>query len=390
MGSERLAMVFPEGGQMSHVIRATVDDEKSVNRLLESVEDKASPIIGVFSDPRIDPVAVCPLGPVGTDTDIEELLLINRLQERGMTGAGVRVVIVDTGVNIPYLAARGKRPLFDEELSWAPHADSPVGNMPIGHGTMCAYDACIAAPECTIIDHALLTSTTPGGSVMGGFLSDAVQSYGVMLSWMARTAGPFAGEAVPRTLVVNNSWGMFHPSWDFDVGHPANYSDNPNHPFNLIVASLEAAGADIFFAAGNCGTECPDGRCQGETEAGIFGANSSEAVSCISGVIKTNERIGYSTKGPGRLEDKKPDVASYTHFAGSGVYQSDGGTSAATPVAAGVVAAIRRLYPSHILPPYRLRQIVRETAEPQSSGFNYEYGHGVINVDALLERLEEI
>jgi subtilisin family serine protease len=255
---------------------------------------------------------------------------------------------------------------------------------------MCAYDACIAAPECTIIDHALLTSTTPGGSAMGGFLSDAIQSFGIMLSWMARAAGPFVGEAVPRTLVVNNSWGMFHSSWDFDVEHPANYSDNPNHPFNLIVASLEAAGADILFAAGNCGTECPDGRCQGVTDAGIFGANSSEAVLCVAGVVKTKERVGYSTTGPGRLESQKPDVACYTHFAGSGVYSVDGGTSAATPVAAGVIAAIRRLYPSHVLPPDQLRQIIRETAEEHDSGFDYEYGHGVVNVEELLARLSSI
>jgi hypothetical protein len=88
------------------------------------------------------------------------------------------------------------------------------------------------------------------------------------------------------------------------------------HPFNIIVGSLEAAGADILFAAGNCGTECPDDRCQGVTNAGIFGANSSPAVTCVAGVVTSNrDRIGYSTKGPGRLERKKPDVASFTHFA---------------------------------------------------------------------------
>jgi subtilisin family serine protease len=189
--------------------------------------------------------------------------------------------------------------------------------------------------------------------------------------------------------VVNNSWGMFHPSWDFAVGDPQNYSDNADHPFNIIVASLEAAGADILFAAGNCGAECPDGRCQGATTAGIYGANSSPAVTCVAGVVINKERIGYSTKGPGRLEKNKPDIASFTHFAGSGVYAADGGTSAATPVAAGVVAAIRRLYPSSVLPPAQLRDLLRNTAERRGSArFNYEYGYGVINVQSLLEGLE--
>src|SRR5262249_18300004 len=144
------------------------------------------------------------------------------------------------------------------------------GSMPLDHGTMCAFDVCIAAPHCTLVDHAVLSSTATGGSAMDGLLSDAVQSYGVLLSYMTQAASPFAGDHTPRTLVVTNSWTMFHPSWDFPVGNPQNYSDNPDHPFNIIVGSLEAAGADILFAAGNCGTECPDNRCQGLTTAGIF------------------------------------------------------------------------------------------------------------------------
>jgi subtilisin family serine protease len=226
---------------------------------------------------------------------------------------------------------------------------------------------------------------------MDGLLSDAVQSYGMLLSYLTRAPQPFAGDHTPRTLVVNNSWGMFHPSWDFPVGDPQNYSDNPDHPFNILVASLEAAGADILFAAGNCGTECPDQRCEGVTDAGIYGANSSSAVTCVAGVVLSKERIGYSTKGPGRLAKQKPDIASFTHFAGSGVYAADGGTSTATPVAAGVVAAIRRLYPASVLSPAQLRDMLRNTAEPQGNGgFNEEYGYGVINVRGLLDALANL
>jgi len=108
----------------------------------------------------------------------------------------------------------------------------------------------------------------------------------------------------------------------------------------------------------------------------------------VAGVDINQKRLGYSTEGPGHLEDQKPDIASFTHFAGSGVFTADGGTSAATPVAAGVVAAIRRLYPASVLPPAQLRDLLRDTAEPQGNGgFNYEYGHGVINVQNLLNAL---
>jgi subtilisin family serine protease len=226
---------------------------------------------------------------------------------------------------------------------------------------------------------------------MDGLLSDAVAAYGRLLAHMTKAPSAFAGDHTPRTLVVNNSWGMFHPSWDFPVGAPQNYSHNPLHPFNIIVSSLEAAGADILFAAGNCGTECPDGRCQGLTTGGIYGANSSESVLCVAGVMVNKKRIGYSTKGPGHLFKNKPDIACFTHFAGSGVYAADGGTSAATPVAAGVVAAIRKLYPSSILPPSKLRQLLQQSAESAGNGkFNFEYGHGVLSVSRLLEKLDKL
>ncbi len=372
----------------TYVVRAAVEAGSMDN--LISMARLNDDIVGVFADPKIEPISICPSGPIGTDKDVENLLNINELRLRGLDGAGVHVVIVDTGVNIGYLANRGKTPNFNLGLSWGPITGQPLGNMTVGHGTMCAYDVCIAAPACTVIDHPVLTSQRGGGSAMDGLLSDAVASYGFLLSHMTKAPEPFAGDHIPRTLVVNNSWGMFHPSWDFPVGSPQNYSDNALHPFNIIVESLEAAGADILFAAGNCGTECADSRCRGNTTAGIMGANSSDSVICVGGVMIDKQRIGYSTKGPGRLSTQKPDLACFTHFAGSGVYSADGGTSAATPVAAGVVAAIRKLYPSSILSPANLRQLFQECAElgPDQSSFNFEYGHGILSVSKILSQLD--
>jgi subtilisin family serine protease len=386
------AAAFSAPGESTYVMRAAVHQEH-LPSFMEHIKNDPH-VVGIFADPKIQAIdasgAICPSGPVGSDRDVARLLLIDQLSRRGMDGTGVKVAIVDTGINRGFLASHGKTPQFSPELSWGPMSGQPLGNMPVSHGTMCAYDICIAAPHCTLVDLAVLTSNTQGGSTMDGLLSDAVQAYAVLLSYMARGAEPFQGDDTPRTLVVNNSWGMFHPSWDFPKGDPRNYSHNPDHPFNMIVASLEAAGADILFAAGNCGTECPDQRCQGKTDGGVYGANSSRAVLSVAGVSIAKQRLGYSSKGPGCLEDKKPDVACFTHFAGSGVFAADGGTSAATPVAAGLVAAIRRIYPSSVLPPADLRDLVRQTAEQPAGGasFNYELGAGVINVAALLAALD--
>lgn len=121
-------------------------------------------------------------------------------------------------------------------------------------------------------------------------------------------------------------------------------------------------------------------------------------MTCVAGASVRGERLGYSTQGPERLEKKKPDLTCYTHFTGSGVYAADGGTSAATSVAAGVVVAIRRLYPASVVSPAKLRELLRATATPTSDAnsvvpangngnFNYDYGYGILIAEALLDAL---
>ena len=367
----------------TYLVRGEVADE-SLELLRTSVEQDPN-AVGVFSDPRISAIFICPNTPVGNHRDVENLLRFPQLQAQGMDGSNIMVAIVDSGVNLAHLRSKGKTPQFDASKSWTPVSGFTPGNMPVDHGTMCAFDACIAAPNSTLLDYALLLSRAEGGSVMDGFLSDAVKAYSNLLQILLTAPEP------KPALVVNNSWGMFHPSWDFPVGDPGNYSDNPNHPFNIIVESLEDAGADILFAAGNCGAECPDGRCQGVTNRPIYGANSHPSVLSIAGVTVKKERLGYSSQGPGHLDPQKPDLCAYTHFVGSGVYPQDGGTSAACPVAAGVVAAIRTKYPPSVLSPAELRQLLRRTAEDLSPiGFDYNHGFGLIDVPAILNALERI
>jgi subtilisin family serine protease len=77
-------------------------------------------------------------------------------------------------------------------------------------------------------------------------------------------------------------------------------------------------------------------------------------------------------------------LAGYTHFTGSKVYAVDSGTSAAAPVVAGVIAALRTAQPYNPIDPLTtpafMRQVLQKTATDRGpSAYDYEYGWGVIN-----------
>jgi subtilisin family serine protease len=376
----------------TYIVRGEID-EKDIDEVRAHRD-----VVGVFSDPRIEPCITCGTTlPVGTDQDVENLLCVGKLRKCGMDGSGVLVAVVDNGINLAYLNGKGKTPNFKPEWSWhwllgGPVADNgewAPGNVPPHHGTMVAFNVCIAAPKCTLLDIVVMGGPPnyPGPVNLEGLLSTAIKAYAHLLDIMIgpQRIGEF------RSMVVNNSWGMFHPSQDLPPEDPGNYSDNPNHPFNVSVATLAAAGADIIFAAGNCGPDCPDWRCYGITSNAIYGANGHPQALSVAGVDTTKERVGYSSIGPGRLTHQKPDISGYTHFAGSGVFTADGGTSTAAPVVAGVVAALRSKRPFNpadpTTSPAAMRNLVTSTAEDLgASGYDFMHGHGVVDGCALAEK----
>lgn len=371
----------------SVLVRGEIADDELSTRLA-MLPTLRPDVVGVFADPVIESNLTCGGdAPVGDWHDVERLMNVAALNAAGLDGQGVALAVLDTGINAAHVArALGRGVTLDAERSWNPSGVSGrPGEFEVDHGTMCAFDALIGAPQASLIDIPVLLSNRPGGSALDGLLSDAVAAFAHLRTVLD------AQPADSRSLVVSNSWGSFSPAWDFPPGHPGNYSDNAAHPFNLIVAALDGAGADILFAAGNCGRECKDGRCA-YPDRPIGGANSHPRVLSIGGVDVNNERVGYSSQGPGRLTTRKPDVCAYTHFSGSKAFGDDApdsGTSAACPVAAGLVAAIRTQWPASRLSPSQLRSLLRRTAEDRSDvGFDFDYGFGVVSTAAIVAALQ--
>ncbi len=366
----------------TYVIRGTMDE-----RDIERASDSLKGGIHIWADPQIAVRKSCCFGdkPVGTAADVRRLLDTKALGAAGFDGKGVAVAIVDEGINLAHLAARGVSAKLDRRYSYSKRGQPGAGNAPVYHGTMCAYDALLVAPQATLLDIAALRRAPN----LPTLLSDAVAAFQGLLSLMRAQQRPYA------SLVVSNSWGVLNSSWDYPAGNPLRYIDNPTHAFNIQVRSLVRAGADVVFAAGNCGPNCPAQNCGLSPGLAINGANSHPDVLSVGAVDVTGTLAGYSAHGPGALSSQKPDLVGYSHFLGSealGPGTADDGTSAASPVVAGVVAALRTQFPfDPALPkrhPRRVRDFLLAEANAASGNkpFAYDVGWGTVTPDRFLDK----
>lgn len=360
----------------AYVVRAEVDDEDAALRL---VHDRDNEVLGVFADVPIGPVPTCAGDPaVGTHRDVAANLDVHALRTAGCTGRTTRIAIVDTGVNDSVIPVAGGWSAIAPGAPGylAPGAIRPPAGDWQNHGTMCAFDARIAAPHANIYDYRVLTYAQASFAAL---LSDAIAAFGELFAFLQANPGP---------LIVNNSWCLYDRRDDEPVGSPENYSANLSHPFNQSVTTLVGAGADVLFAAGNCGADCPVDRCgPGDIGPGnsIHGASAHPDVLTVAALTVRDERLGYSSQGPGGISLMKPDLAGYSHFRGSGVFAIDSGTSAACPVVAGVVAALReQLAPDLVTPPQLKALLQRSARDLGGIGFDYDYGHGAIDPAATL------
>ena len=328
--TQRMAMLAANEDNQHVIVRATLTDE-------QREAAKANPdVVEIWTDAVIEPIA-CPIPPCdcspntphGTITDVANYLGVNQIWSAGKRGEGIVVGVVDGGITATGRSlAPGEAP--------ARTINNVIGGWPVAswgtrgsgwgyHGNMCGTDVLGMAPNCRLYDLRIAdaSSTT-------GVISNALQAFQWAID-QHRTNG------TPH--ILTNSWGIFN------TASAPDYASNPNHPFTRKVVEAIDEGIIVLFAAGNCGDTCPDGRCatSGPGQS-IWGANGHPRVMTVGAVNKDEQFVGYSSQGPASLDPHKPDFCGITHF--TGYFNSDSGTSAATPIVAGVCALMKQGKPS--------------------------------------------
>lgn len=293
---------------------------------------------------------------------IRAMLGVSSAWSDGFRGQNIAVGILDEGVNgetYPVVGGFAR-----------PNALQPGAAEITSHGSMCAADVLVAAPAARIYDYPFLGIANSGG---------VLTMFQAVLDQRRVDGSPH---------LTSNSYGFVGvPPVG---GAPTHEIHDLNHPVHRKVREVIASGAACFFAAGNCGEDCPSASCHPSgigPGRSIHASNSLAEVITVAAVNTRHERVGYSSQGPGMFEPKKPDLACYSHFfgnfgpgrpAGGPATSFDNGTSAATPVAAGVGALLLSANPQ--MSPEDLRTVLMKgLVNVTGSGWHPGYGHGIMN-----------
>jgi hypothetical protein len=282
------------------------------------------------------------------------LLCFDALPSGGQAdGTGVRAIIIDQGIDRDYLPtpggpfvtaggkARGWSVMPVVAPTQPPQPTRMPGSADFGHGTLMALLVNRIAPDAKIYDLPLLPERIHNLPV---FLSLAAAA---MLKLLVRVQSN-----VNRRWVLCNAWSVYNLDQDISLPSAYNYGQNPGNVFTTLVRLIAqndvgAGGADVVFAAGNCGQYCPDGRC-GSVQVGpgssIYGVAALKEVLTVGAVRNDTVWLGYSSQGPSpaAFGSQKPDLCAPSQFGeptNASIEYS--GTSAACGVSAGVVAALR-------------------------------------------------
>jgi Subtilase family len=311
-----------------------------------------------------------------------------------LTGKGVNLALVDSGLDpIEWSELGLTRGRSYESTQHALYkAEAAPEDARHGHAFVMARQIASLAKDATVHDYAVLPprlsrAAIPAVAVEApAFVSDMTAAYVDLVARLAWSR--LQGDASP--WVILNAWSIFERAW-----RPAQDLDRPQAWLNRLIAQAVRLGADVVFAAGNCGGLCPDIRC-GEDDRGpgrsIVGSAGHPDVLTVGAVRSDSIWLGYSSQGPGVMgaaqpAREKPDIVAPSQFRdGEDASFLNTGTSTACALAAAAIAALREGYPD--APPATLKQAIIATArKTDGAGWSPRSGHGIMDVSAAAAAL---
>ena len=296
-----------------------------------------------------------------------EKIGVSQLREKypDITGHGVTVGIVDTGLDATHPEMEGKKIIFKDFVG-----DKTTAYDDNGHGTHVAGTISGVGAGGTQIGVAPGVSTLVIAKVFSAEGGADSSSLLRGMEWVANPDGKLNSENRPR--VVNNSWGG-----------PLT-ADISNDPFSPAV--LNWVNLNIFpsFAAGNSGP--------GPSSIGSPGGLPHAFA--VGATDENDEIAEFSSRGPVDLvvDGKpqrltKPDVSApgsaiYSSVPG-GKYAKLSGTSMATPHLTGAVALAVQAKPAMTVA--EIRDLLTSTAK--DLGDHNTFGSGRLDIFSAVEKL---
>ncbi|PFG07508.1 S8 family serine peptidase [Bacillus sp. es.034] len=272
--------------------------------------------------------------------------------EQGYTGEGVKVAVLDTGIDSEHPDITGQ---IDEAVSFVPGEEVKDVN---GHGTHVA---------------STVLGTGAGDGKHKGVAPDARLLVGKVLSDQ--------GFGQDSWIIDGMEWASEHAK----IVNMSLSSDMPSDgtdPMAEAVNQLTEENGTLFvIAAGNRG---------GEGTIGSPGAADSALT--VGAVDKSDELAYFSSKGP-RYGDMglKPDLsapgvgivaARSQYSSGTGLYKSLNGTSMATPHVVGAAAILAEKHPEW--DGETLKQALMNTTKKLNGYQPYHVGTGRVDIPAAL------
>lgn len=339
-----------------------------VRAVATTVPMDALPLLSMM--PRVERVHLDGLVEKRLDDSVAAALGANRTafgSEFGLAGAGMRIAVLDTGINASH-------PALDDQDDNAATTDPKVAAWRVFTGEPCAM-------PCDADGHGTHVAGTAAGTaagspyagvapqaslVVGKVLSD--EGYGLdswIIGGIQWALDPDANPATPDGAhVVSMSLGGYDASGGLD-------------PVERAVEAATDAGVLVVVAAGNSGPEYGTIGNPGTAPSALTVGAYSHATGSVAQFSSRGPTLG----GLAKPELVAPGVAITAPAAGSNGYVTYSGTSMATPHVSGAAALFREARP--LATPGEIKGTLAAAADARP-GDALETGIGSLNLTRAL------